>query len=270
MTTAQPGHKQGLRQALHSGRPLADCFIKTAAHQSVEILGASGLDFVVFDAEHAPLGLAEIDRMVPAARGAQLPTVVRLPSADPGFLGRCLDVAVDGVMVPHVRSARDAENVIRATRFVHRERGLSPSPRAGGYGTLTASQYITEADRRTSVWCQIEDAEALDELDAISRVEGVDCLFIGPADLARSMGTESLSDPRFLEAVQWIVTNARRHSVPVGIFVGARESIAEMRRIGIDIIVCGSDQNYLLREARAVVAAFAATERINPNRPLTP
>ncbi len=254
----QSGQKQPLRQALHSGRPLAGCFLKTPAHQSVEILGASGLDFVVFDAEHAPLGLTEIDRMMPAARAAELRTVVRVPSADPVFVAQCLDLAVDGVMVPHVRSAKDAENVVRASRFEHGERGLSPSPRAGGYGTSPSTQYMLEADRRTSVWCQIEDAEALDHLDSISAVNGVDCLFIGPADLARSMGIETLSDPRLVQAVQKIVTHARRHSVPVGIFVGARESIAPMRRLGIDIIVCGSDQGYLLREARAVAAVFTA------------
>ena len=152
------------------------------------------------------------------------------------------------------------EALVRAVRYDRGARGFSPSTRAAGYGAPDAGAYRASADAASSVWCQIEDAEALDRLDAICAVGDVDCLFVGRADLAASLGVERQDDPAVARAVEAVAAAGRRHARATGIFIGAPAEIPALRALGYSVFVCGADQGWLkaegLRIRRAADAAF--------------
>ncbi len=236
-------------------RPLIGTFVKTAAYQNIEILALAGLDCVVIDAEHAPFSPGDLDRMILAGRAGGLPVLVRVAGLEPGPIAACLDMGATGIVVPHVRSVADAQAAVAAAKYAGR-RGFSPSPRAGGYGTRGATAYLAAADGETSVWCQIEDEEALDHLDAIAAVPGVDCLFVGRADLSLSLKVESTSDPKVAEAVRAVGRACRGAGIAAGLFVPGTAEIRERMAEGYDAFICGSDQSWLLDAAKAKKAGF--------------
>jgi 2-keto-3-deoxy-L-rhamnonate aldolase RhmA len=245
---------EAFRNRLRQGEPQFGTFLKTASHQTVEVLGKAGLDFIVIDAEHAPFGIETIDRMIVGAAAAGLPRLVRLPELSAPVIGACLDAGADGILAPHVRDEAKAAACVAAAKFAPKQRGVSPSPRAGGYGTLDVATYLRTSDERTTVWCQIEDAEALDRLDAIAATDGVDCLFIGRTDLMISLGVGSTRDRAVEKAVRDICAAGERHGTRIGIFIAKPEETAELKKLGITIFVCGSDQSLLLEGARSARA----------------
>jgi 2-keto-3-deoxy-L-rhamnonate aldolase RhmA len=239
---------QRFRQSVRDGAVLIGTFIKTPAHQVPEIVAASGLDFAIIDAEHAPFDPVTLDRMVMAGRGAGLPCLVRVAELASAAIGQVLDLGAAGIVVPHVATAEAATQALAAAKYSLRQRGFSPSTRAGGYGAADAAAYRMRADAESSVWCQIEDAAALANLDAIAAVDQLDCLFIGRADLALSLGVDSPRDAKVAAAVQATAEAGRRHGRTVGIFIGDTGEIPDLLALGITVFVCGSDQSFILGE----------------------
>ncbi|MCD9030260.1 hypothetical protein LDO32_00725 [Luteimonas sp. Y-2-2-4F] len=236
--------------------PRVGTFVKTGSAAQVEILGLAGLDFAILDAEHAPLDLPALDRMLLAGRATGLPCLVRLRGRDPAMAGAVLDLGAAGIVVPHTCSAEDARQAVSIARYAGGERGFSPSTRAGGYGAARPDTYPPLADAAVAVWCQVEDARALAALDAIAATPGIDCLLVGPADLAVSLGTAP-GTPAWTEAIEAIVAAGRRHGVAVGIAVGDIDDGRRWLDAGVDRLVCGSDQAFVAAGARRVRTAFS-------------
>lgn len=232
-------------------------FIKSASHQIAEVLGYCSLDFIVIDAEHAPFGAGDVDRIVLGARSNDLPCLVRTPDHSASFINRCLDLGASGIMAPHVTNASDADRVIAAAKYSKRDRGFSPSGRAGAFATTSAATYRAEADRMSSVWCQIEDASALDHLDAIAAKPNVDCLFVGRADLSLSLGVEHSDDPKLASALEAIAHAANRHGCAFGIYISDPAEMPKFLAMGATVFICGSDQSWLISQGRVIRQALA-------------
>ena len=249
---------QEFRQRVRSGVVQLGAFIKTPSHVVVEILGRADLDFAVIDGEHAPFNPETLDTMALAARASQLPCLLRVPEFDGAAVGQALDLGLSGIMVPHTKDAASAERALAAAKYARGARGFSPSTRAGGYGAGDAASYRAKADAESSVWCQIEDEEALSRLDEIAAVADIDCLFLGRADLALSLGVASQKDPKVVEAVAATATAGRRHGRTVGIYIADTAEIPALLALGITVFVCGSDQSYLIAQARSHRAGLSA------------
>jgi len=247
-----------LRQRLLAGDVVAGTFLKTPDPRLVEILGLSGLDFVVADQEHAPLGIEALDLIALAGKAAQIPVLVRVPSRQREAIGSVLDAGCTGIVVPHVRGPEDAEGVADAVKYARGKRGFSPSGRGGAYGTA-GTAYRADADRRSVVMAQIEDREALDRLDAIAAVPEIDVLFVGPVDLGLSMQAEPGS-AELEAAIDRVAAAARKAGKAAGLFVGEPSRIAPWAGRGISAFICGSDQSALLAGARAIAAAPRAVQ----------
>lgn len=143
-------------------------------------------------------------------------------------------------------------------RFVGGGRGLSASGRAGDYGAMTLGTYMEQSDQAVSLWCQIEDVEAVDAIDEICSVNGVDALFVGRADLMRSLGAVSVTDPSVVDTVQRIAEAGVKAGRRLAIFIGDVSEAAELRKIGFSIFVCGSDQSMLKSVAHSTATAVGA------------
>tara|TARA_R110002020_G_scaffold109430_16_gene253147 strand:- start:14046 stop:14825 length:780 start_codon:yes stop_codon:yes gene_type:complete len=226
-------------------------FVKTPALQVVELLGRAGLDFAIADMEHAPIDLSSLDGMALGARSAGLPLLIRSTGAQPAAIWPALDLGCAGVMVPHVASAADASAVAQAVKYALGSRGFSPSGRAGDYGCCDHADYRRRSDAGSVIMAQIEDASALDNLDAIAAVPEVDVLFIGPADLSLSLGCATDAPP-MLAAIDAVIAAAKRAGKASGIYVGAASQMRPWADKGMTVFVCGSDQSMILNGARGL------------------
>lgn len=252
--------RAGFAQALREGQALVGTFQKTPAYQNVELLALSGLDFAVLDTEHAPFDLAQLDACVMASHLGDLPLLVRIARNTPDAILPVLDMGAAGVLVPHVASADAAMRAAQAAHYIGGTRGFSPSGRAGGYGTRGLTPYIEQADREVAVVLQIEDAAALDHLDAIARTPGIAGLFVGRADLAVSLNV-GWNDPRLDEAVAATAKAAKAAGVAAGTFLGDLGRLGDYRRGGATFFIVGSDQGMLKAEAGRVAQAFRSAPR---------
>lgn len=249
-----------LRARLGSGAVVVGTFVKTPHHVVVEVLALSGLDVLCLDAEHAPFDRNSIDRCVMAARAAGKPLLVRVPVASPEHVQTALDCGASGVLAPHVRSVEDAQRLVRMCRYAQGGRGFSGSTREGGYGSLATEHHLAHAFN-TVVIAQVEDSDAVDDIDAIAAVDGVDALFIGPADLAMSMGTNTTDSPQVSDAIAKVCDAAKRQGRAVGTYIGHVDQIADWRRRGATFFLVGSDQTMLLAGADQTVDVGRAQRR---------
>lgn len=246
------------RRRLLAGELLIGTFVKTPHASVVEVLGHSPLDCVCLDAEHAPFDRAALDAAILAARAAQLPALIRLQRADPADILNALDLGATGIVAPHVASAEAAAALARAARYGRGGRGFSGSTRAAAFTTRAMDQVIAEGNSNVTVIAQVEDAEALGQIDAIAATDGIDALFIGRMDLTVSLGALSPADAPVVAAVQTICRAAKRHRRIVGMFTANPDEALDWRREGASFFLLASDQQWILQGARELSAAMRA------------
>lgn len=247
--------REAFAAGLRTSRPLTGLFVKTPAYHNVELLAQTDLDFLVIDAEHAPFDPSQIDMCALAGQAKDMPLLVRVGRNEPDAILSVLDVGAAGVFVPHVRSATDARKAAQAAKYIGGSRGFSPSTRAGGYGSRGLRDYMIAADQETALVLQIEDAEALDHLEAIAQTPGVSGLFVGRADLAASMGAD-WNDPRLDEATRQTALAAHAAGISCGAYLADPDQAETYRAWGVSFFVTGSDQSALKTEAQRIANAF--------------
>ncbi|MDC7789715.1 aldolase/citrate lyase family protein [Rhodoplanes sp. TEM] len=252
--TIPPAPDGSFRARLAAGQHLVGTFVKTPTMHATEILGALGFDFVVIDEEHAPFDRAAIDVALLAAKAAGLAGLVRVASSAPSSLLSVLDMGATGMLVPHVSSAAMAREVAAACRYRGGRRGYSGSPRSAGYGAGKMWSTIDACDAAVTVIAQIEDPEALDEIDAIAAVEGIDALFIGRGDLTCAMGAAKNDAPEVRDAVDRIAAAAKAAGKPVAVFVGGLPEATWLKERGASAFVVSSDQGFLRNAAAKALA----------------
>lgn len=246
------------RQRLRSREPLIGTWIKTPSYIVSDVLSRSSLDTLCLDAEHAPFDRSDLDQSVMIGRQMGMPMLVRIPSNAPHHVLNALDIGAAGVLAPHITSRATAEAFARACHFGPGGRGFSGSARAAEFTGRKMHDHIEFSNAGTTVIAQIEDAEALDVLDEIAAVEDIDCLFIGRADLAVSLGTTNASDAVVMKAAERIAEAGRKHGKAVGSFVSDLTELSFWRERGISFFLLESDQVFLLRGAAALVDRFTA------------
>ena len=243
------------RERLRARELLAGTWVKTPHPHVVEVLSLSPLDLIVLDAEHAPFDRGQIDACILAARAAGKSVLVRPASSSNEQILNALDCGADGVVVPHIRSAEEARALVRACHYVNGGRGYAGSSRAAAYTTLGMAKHREQA-ANVVVIAQIEDREAVEAIDDIAAVEGVDALFIGRADLTISVGAQTPDDPVVVSAVERICAAGRTTGRTIGMFLSRTADIPEWRGKGASLFVLQSDQEFLLTGAQTLFAAI--------------
>lgn len=227
-----------------------------ACGYTAEISARAGYDWLLFDAEHAPNTAQTLLSQVQAVTPFAVEPLVRVPSNDPVAIKQVLDLGFLTLLVPMVDNGEEAAAAVAACRYPpHGVRGVaSATARATGFGIDTS--YLREAEQRITLIVQIESRAALERIDEIAATPGVDALFIGPADLAASLG--HLGNPMHAE-VQAAIDHAKARidaaGKPAGIFAlspdDARARIAQ----GFRFVSIGTDIGLLLRGAQALLAS---------------
>lgn len=253
MTASDPGARHSVasfRSRVTAKESLIGTFVKTPAYQNIEVLGTSGLDFVVLDAEHAPFDRGCLDTCCLAAKAYELPALVRTAGSNPQHVLEALDLGATGVLIPHVNTVDTAVQISQASRYreANGQRGYSNSPRAGGYGRTPMSVHVEQSDQQTTLIAQIETAAAVDAAEGIASVPGIDALFIGRADLALSYRVDRLDHPILQEAVEHICHIGQKTGTALGMFLPDASDISTYQALGVSFFVIASDQT-LLRQA---------------------
>jgi len=248
---------RSFRQRMLAGDKLVGTFLKTPTSHATEIVAALGFDFVVIDQEHSPFDRTTTDIALMSARGCNIPALVRV--SGPDAVLSVLDCGATGILMPHVASADYAREVAALCRYRNGSRGYATSTRAGGYTAVPMWKHIAASDAAITVVAQIEDPEALDEIDAIAAVEGIDSLFIGRGDLTAAFGDETPNPPAVRQAVERIAAAARKANKPVSVYVGARPEAEWLRDQGATTFIHNSDQGFLRQAASKGLAEMRET-----------
>lgn len=217
-------------------------FMKTSDPAFVESAGYAGMDFVILDMEHGPVGIESMQNNIRAAQLSGLLAVVRVPSISEEAIGKALDIGAAAVQVPQITCAEDAEKAVCMAKFHPAgERGVCRFVRAANYSNLPRGEYFKTANE-SLVIIQLEGAKAIENLDAILMVEGVDIVFIGPYDLSQSFGVPGeVTHPVVVEQMEKIVKTARSKGVVVGVFADTPETAKMWKEAGVQYIAYSVD-----------------------------
>ena len=253
-----PTRQATFRERLRRGDRLLGTFVKTPHPVVIDVLGQAPLDCLCIDAEHAPFDRGDLDVAILAARAADMPVVVRVPTAEASSILNVLDLGATGVVIPHIATAAAARAAAAACRFGPGGRGYAGSTRAAGYGGRSLVDNIAKANAEVTLIAQIEDAEALEQIDDIAAIEGIDALFIGRMDLTVSLGARTPNDAVVVTAVQRICAAAQRHGRAIGMFTPTIEEARRWLDAGASLFLLQSDQQWLLQGARAMRQEFGS------------
>lgn len=233
---------------LRSPEPLIGTFIQVGNPSVTEFVGGLGFDFVLIDCEHSAISLESVQMMLQAIGGSRTFGLVRVPYNHPSFISRILDAGADGIVVPQIGGVRDGRAAVSAALYPPRgTRGLGPG-RAMGYGAMICK--ASDLDFRTTVILQVETVGALNELDDILEIPGLDMVFVGPGDLSCAMGIPGrLDDPRLCETIDSIIRKCTSRGCPCGIFAPDGRMALKWIERGVKMVVVGSDLAFMGRAA---------------------
>ena len=220
------------------------------------IVKNAGSDFVILDTEHSGFGIETVKRVLAYMRAADLPTVVRVPSKDYKDIARASDMGAEGVMLPMVGNVEEARGIIEAMKYVPEGgRGVVLRAAHDRYSAGPTMEKLAAANRRTTLFTQIETAEGVENAEAIAALDGVDCLWIGHFDLSCSLGIPGqFDDPKFLGAVETVVAACNNTGTSLGRLVPDVASAIALHKQGFDFIAYSADA-WILGDALAAALA---------------
>lgn len=235
----------------------------------VEVTAMSGFDFLLLDTEHTSMSLESVENAARAvdAVSSGTETVVRVPENDPVRIKRVLDIGVAGVMAPMIETAEEARSLVEATCYPPEGiRGIATG-RATGYGRKF-EEYVSEANDRILVIVQLETREGIRNAADIAAVEGVDALFVGPADLSGSLDVFAEWDAEeLMTAITKAIEAGQEANVPVGTLAVREDNIKPRVEQGFDYLVVGKDTTTLLERNQELRQQYDDARSQNVNFP---
>jgi len=247
--------RNGFKHALAAGRTQFGAWLMSGAPSTAEAMGCSGFDFLVVDMEHVPVDVPQAIEILRAIAGTPASPVTRVPWNDAVLAKRALDAGAQTLLFPFVQNAQEAARAVASTRYPPDGiRGAAGVQRASRYGNVPG--YFGRAASEICVAVQVETLAALDELEAIAKVPGVDTIFIGPVDLSASMGLLGDIGHADLQAkLAQAASTCRRHGKPCGIIAPNPEMAARFVEYGYAWVALGSDMSMMTTRAREWLGA---------------
>jgi len=247
-----------LKQRMANRERLVGTFIKTPAYEVIEVLAKSGLDFMVIDAEHAPFDRARMDQCLAMGRALNFPLLVRVPDGEPSSILQALDSGATGIVVPHVDSVEKAHRVAKSARFGHGGRGYAGSTRWADFATRPMKDVLAQSTTETIVVVQIEEPEGVEAAAGIAAIDGVDCLFAGPADLAVCYGETDITSDPVRNAIRVTGDACEANGKSYMTFAPNAAPTSELAALGVNMFCVASEHSFMLQAARDVTAEIKA------------
>jgi 4-hydroxy-2-oxoheptanedioate aldolase len=256
-----------LRARLAAGQATLGTFVGAASPVTAEACAAAGVDWLVLDLEHGSGGEEQVRQVVPAAGAYGVATVVRVESAARIRIGRVLDLGAAGVMLPRLDTAAEVAEAVRHLRYPpHGDRGVATYNRACRFALDPGA--LARAGGEVVGVVQVESASAVEQVEQIAALDGVDVLFVGPQDLSFNLGVPfALDSAAYLDAVDRVRAAAERHGKACGLLVGDGAAAARRLAEGWRFVAIGSDATLLAATVTAELArARPSTTAIRGDR----
>ena len=256
-----PLNRGRLRSSLAAGTSTIGTFVGAASAVTAEVCAAVGVDWVLLDLEHGAGGEEQVGPVVLAAGAYGVPTVVRVESAERIRLGRVLDLGAAGVMLPRLDTAAEVKTALRHLRYPpNGDRGVATYNRACRFGLDPAA--LDRANSEVLGVVQIESVRAVDQVEQIAALDGVDVLFVGPRDLSHDLGVPGdVQAPSYLEALDRVRSAAQQFGKSCGLLVPSGVAAAEMHAQGWTFIGVASDSTLLAAALTAELARARSNAR---------
>lgn len=250
---------QNFKKRLRNREKLCGTFLKTPHYVLIEVFAQSGFDFICLDAEHAPFDRAAIDQCCAVARALDFPLLVRVGDASHREILWALDCRAVGIVVPHVKTVKMAEDIAKAAKFGLGGRGYAGSSRWAGYATRAMPDVLRQSRDETVVIAQIEEPSAVPLAGEIAKVDGIDALFAGPADLTVGFGLETMNSPQLNEALATIGKATESAGIGYASFVADAQGAQDWSHdFGVNMFFISSEHNFIRNAANALAKDIKA------------
>ncbi|NLP42810.1 MAG: hypothetical protein GX348_11655 [Veillonellaceae bacterium] len=247
-----------LKEMLLTKAAAVGTFLFSSETANIEMLGYGGFDFIIIDTEHSLNGIHNLAGLIRAAEVTGIVPIVRVMENKPALITKVLDSGAGGVLIPRVNTPEQAALAVKAAKYGPQgERGLAGIVRAAHYGFTPLKEYTAAQNSNSLVIVQIEDIAALDKVDEILAVEGVDGIFVGPADLSQSMGISGEFDnPEFKKVVKDVIRRGSQSGKITGIFSPTVKDAKLWQREGANFLAVGSDTMLFAQAVRTTIASM--------------
>jgi len=244
------------KRALKAGKTQIGLWSSLSSNYSVEVLAGAGFDWLLLDTEHSPNELESLLTQLQAAAPYPTHSVVRVPWNDMVIMKRVLDIGAQSLLVPYVSTAAEAAAAVSYTRYPPAGvRGVAGTTRASRFGRV--KDYAKHAHEELCLLVQVETQRALDNLEAICAVEGVDGVFIGPADLHASLGHPGeIANPKVKPLIDDAIRRIRKCGRAPGILTPSEADARHWLECGALFVAVGADVGILARGAESLAAKF--------------
>jgi len=251
--------RNAVKLAIAEGKTAVGIGVQTGSPDMVEMAAAANFDFVYLDLEHGSFGFDTVIHLIRAAEASGITPLVRVPDHTPSFIMRVLDAGAMGVIVPNVKSAAEAQSVVSAARYTLNSnggsRGACPGTRATWHQVRDWQDFSIVSNKETSVWLLLESPEALQVVDEIVEVPGIDAIMLGPFDLAHALGLPGQTTHEVvIEACREISTKARNSGIEIvwTMFSGttARHEQELIATMDARIVIAGTDRRIVMTALR--------------------
>jgi 4-hydroxy-2-oxoheptanedioate aldolase len=248
--------RNAFKQAIAAGQLQIGLWCSLCSNIAADIVADSGFDWLLLDTEHSPNEIPDVLAQLQAVRGGAATPIVRPAWNDAVLIKRVLDIGAQAVLIPYVQNADEARCAVAAVRYPPAGiRGVAAASRASRYGRITG--YLQNADTEICTLVQVETRDALDQLESIAQVEGVDGVFIGPSDLSASFGhVGNPQHPEMQKVLENAVMRLKAIGKPAGILTGNEDEARRYIRWGYTFVAVGADVGLLARGADALAKKF--------------
>jgi 4-hydroxy-2-oxoheptanedioate aldolase len=244
------------KHALAGGKIQIGLWSSLASNIAAEIISDSGFDWILLDTEHSPNEIPGLLGQLQAVQRSSATPIIRPAWNDAVLAKRCLDIGAQTLLFPYVQNADEATRAVQSTRYPPVGiRGVAAAARASRYGRVPG--YLGKANSEICVLVQVETRSALDQLEAIAKVEGIDGVFIGPSDLAASL--DHIGNPQHADvqaAIKDAVDRLKKLGKPAGILTGNEEEARRYIDWGYLFVAVGADVGLLAKNADALAKKF--------------
>ncbi len=248
--------KNNFKRGLSRGELQIGLWCSLCSNIAAELVSHSGFDWLVLDTEHSPNEIPDLVQQLQAVATGTASAVVRPAWNDTVLIKRVLDIGAQSVLLPYVQNADEARRAVAATRYPPKGvRGVTGSGRAERYGRI--GEYLKRADEELCVLVQVETRTALDAIESIAGVEGVDGVFIGPSDLAASLGhIGEPGHPTVQAALKEAVDRLKKVNKPAGVLTANEDEARRYIDWGYLFVAVGSDIGLMTKNADALAKKF--------------
>jgi 2-dehydro-3-deoxyglucarate aldolase/4-hydroxy-2-oxoheptanedioate aldolase len=249
--------KMTFAEKLRGPKPLLGTIVSLPSPELSELLSLTGFDWLFVDMEHGAMSIGDAQRMLQAIKN-DCNAIIRVAENNPVLIKQALDIGADGVIVPLVNTAAEAQQAVASARYPPVGKRSVGIARAHHYG-LHFTDSIQQANQSVAVIIQIEHQEAIHNLDEILAVEGIDGVFIGPYDLSASMNRPGdVSSLAVQAAIQEVKSKCAHKGIPIGLFLPQVDQVKAEIASGTKFLAVGTDTFFVWSGAQRVVEAFKA------------